>query len=371
MKSSVKIKLGQIEQIKIENILNLANKLAQKLESSDIAGLASENWVGTRGFAKKTYVNQKIAALVDSSPDALDTLNELAVALGNDPNFSTTVLDQIAGKKDNFTKLPVSEGGTGKTSISKDKLLIGNAQGGFSEISKEELKAAIAETLNDVAQNGNFANIDVRFRDKVVVKGIDATEPGGSYFEIDEHTQDVGFLRKYISNRLCVEIALKRETGETTGFALNTRASGKKGILDDDFVTMKQLSDVESTIPTKPSPSVSTIHLVATSNTGLRLNDQSFLFTYDHFWVDTNTQETVFLIDFNTTNCYPSNVWNTYLPDPTAVKGKILTLVKTSIGTSGCNFQLTEFEDISGLPEVSDLDYIRLLSDGAKWLRIG
>jgi hypothetical protein len=39
-----------------------------------------------------------VAALVDSSPTTLDTLNELAAALGNDPNFATTVSQQIGTK---------------------------------------------------------------------------------------------------------------------------------------------------------------------------------------------------------------------------------------------------------------------------------
>ncbi|CDG54578.1 hypothetical protein HALA3H3_790057 [Halomonas sp. A3H3] len=43
-------------------------------------------------------IDAAIAALVDSSPGALDTLNELAAALGDDPNFSTTMLNALAGK---------------------------------------------------------------------------------------------------------------------------------------------------------------------------------------------------------------------------------------------------------------------------------
>jgi hypothetical protein len=45
-----------------------------------------------------TYVDQQITALVDSSPEALNTLNEFAVALGNDPNFATTITNSIANK---------------------------------------------------------------------------------------------------------------------------------------------------------------------------------------------------------------------------------------------------------------------------------
>lgn len=54
--------------------------------------------------ANTAFVQQEIAALVDSSPSALNTLNELAAALGDDANFSTTVNNNIA------TKLPLAGG---------------------------------------------------------------------------------------------------------------------------------------------------------------------------------------------------------------------------------------------------------------------
>lgn len=50
-------------------------------------------------IANTEFVMRAIAALVGSSPEALDTLNELAQALGNDPNFATTVTNALAGKQ--------------------------------------------------------------------------------------------------------------------------------------------------------------------------------------------------------------------------------------------------------------------------------
>ncbi|CAM8465731.1 prophage tail fiber N-terminal domain-containing protein [Escherichia coli] len=50
-------------------------------------------------IASTAYVMAAIAALVNSSPDALNTLNELAAALGNDPNFATTMTNALAGKQ--------------------------------------------------------------------------------------------------------------------------------------------------------------------------------------------------------------------------------------------------------------------------------
>ncbi|MFJ5406275.1 tail fiber protein [Pectobacterium punjabense] len=49
-------------------------------------------------LATTAFVKAAVAALVNGSPAALDTLQELANALGNDPNFSTTVLNALAGK---------------------------------------------------------------------------------------------------------------------------------------------------------------------------------------------------------------------------------------------------------------------------------
>ncbi|HEM6631719.1 TPA: phage tail protein [Citrobacter farmeri] len=51
-------------------------------------------------LANTAFVQAAIAALVASSPAALDTLNELAEALGNDPNFATTMTNALAGKMD-------------------------------------------------------------------------------------------------------------------------------------------------------------------------------------------------------------------------------------------------------------------------------
>ncbi|MGG7447844.1 phage tail protein [Kosakonia oryzendophytica] len=54
----------------------------------------------TTQIASTAFVQAAIAALVGSSSAALDTLNELAKALGNDPNFATTVTNALAGKMD-------------------------------------------------------------------------------------------------------------------------------------------------------------------------------------------------------------------------------------------------------------------------------
>lgn len=72
---------------------------AAKIGVEDSAG----NFVATTVEAALaelvTYVDTQVASLVDSSPATLDTLNELAAALGDDPNFSTTMTNSLAGKQ--------------------------------------------------------------------------------------------------------------------------------------------------------------------------------------------------------------------------------------------------------------------------------
>ena len=61
--------------------------------------------VGSIAKAQKDaqiYADTKIAALVDSAPELLNTLNELAAAIGDDPNFVTTVVNQVASVQANL-----------------------------------------------------------------------------------------------------------------------------------------------------------------------------------------------------------------------------------------------------------------------------
>ena len=60
----------------------------------------TDSELNAKGYQTEAQVAAKVASLVDSAPETLDTLNELAAALGDDPNFATTVTNQIASKQD-------------------------------------------------------------------------------------------------------------------------------------------------------------------------------------------------------------------------------------------------------------------------------
>ena len=53
----------------------------------------------TAQLATTAFVQAAVASLVNAAPTQLDTLNELAAALGNDANFATTITNQLAGKQ--------------------------------------------------------------------------------------------------------------------------------------------------------------------------------------------------------------------------------------------------------------------------------
>lgn len=89
----------------------------EKIKLSDLSasiqntasGTGSLNYNSTTGvftytppdlspYATKQYVADEISDVIDAAPGALDTLNELAAALGDDPNFSTTIATNLATK---------------------------------------------------------------------------------------------------------------------------------------------------------------------------------------------------------------------------------------------------------------------------------
>ncbi|ELS5714825.1 phage tail protein [Escherichia coli] len=86
----------------VKTVMDEANKKAP-LNSPALTGTpttpTARQGTNNTQIANTAFVMAAIAALVDSSPDALNTLNELAAALGNDPNFATTMTNALAGKQ--------------------------------------------------------------------------------------------------------------------------------------------------------------------------------------------------------------------------------------------------------------------------------
>ena len=83
----------------INNALALKAPLASPAMTGTPTAPTAAQTVNNTQIATTEFVKSAIAALVASSPAALDTLNELAAALENDPNFATTVTNALAGKQ--------------------------------------------------------------------------------------------------------------------------------------------------------------------------------------------------------------------------------------------------------------------------------
>ncbi len=94
----------------------------------------------------KPQVDKKVSDLVNSAPETLATLNELASALGNDPNFATTIATQIGNKANSSDVYNKSE---------TDTLL--------SDLAKKSDLATVATTgsYNDLLDKPTSFNVDL------------------------------------------------------------------------------------------------------------------------------------------------------------------------------------------------------------------
>lgn len=95
-------------------------------------------------IATETYVNTQIANLVDTAPTTLDTLNELAAALGDDPNFATTITTQLGLKVNTSSLATVATSGSYNDLTNKPTIFSGS----YNDLSN---KPSLSITLGKVS----------------------------------------------------------------------------------------------------------------------------------------------------------------------------------------------------------------------------
>ena len=139
------------------------------------------------GFATETYVGTQISNLIDSAPGALDTLNELAAALGDDASFSTTITNLINANEahvDNmatltgvakdqtglstFTGSTISDGATIKEALQDLETAVEGAQAGSAVADRTKTETGSANAthfLTFVADDNNSATAETVFTD--------------------------------------------------------------------------------------------------------------------------------------------------------------------------------------------------------------
>ena len=128
--------------------------------------------------ATKAYVDSEVAGLIDSAPGALDTLNELAAAIGDDANFSTTITNSIA------TKLPLAGGTmTGAIAMGNSKITglatptasTDAATKGYIDSTFSETAAAAASATAAAASAASAASSYDQFDDRYL--GSKSSDP--------------------------------------------------------------------------------------------------------------------------------------------------------------------------------------------------
>jgi len=109
--------------------------------------------VDTSTIATRSYVDTEVANLVDSSPSTLDTLNELAAALGDDPNFATTVANDIGEKADKTIDINAGSGLTGGGDLSSNRTISHADTSSVSDVS------ASSNTFVDAVTFDTFGHV--------------------------------------------------------------------------------------------------------------------------------------------------------------------------------------------------------------------
>ena len=145
-------------------VSNISNHLLDEdnMVSNDATKVPSQQSV-------KAYVDTEVSGLVDSAPSTLDTLNELAAALGDDSNFSTTITNSIA------TKLPLA-GGTLTGNLTMENTDAGSAAGPEFVLFRNSASAADADYLGQIKFDGkNDAGQSIVYA-KITGKILDAAD---------------------------------------------------------------------------------------------------------------------------------------------------------------------------------------------------
>jgi len=99
--------------------------------------------------ANKTYVDLQVSNVINGAPGALDTLNELANALGDDANFSTTVTNSIAANAADIVTLQTSTGTSDTALATAQNDIVANT----TAITAEAVTARANEQANTAAIN--------------------------------------------------------------------------------------------------------------------------------------------------------------------------------------------------------------------------
>ena len=125
------------------------------------------------GYATESYVGTQIANVIDSAPGALNTLNELAAALGDDASFSTTITNMINANETHVDNVATLSG------VAKDSTSLGTFTG--STLSDNNtVKAAIQALETAVEAAGSATSLAAVVTDASDLQTLTGVADGNS-----------------------------------------------------------------------------------------------------------------------------------------------------------------------------------------------
>ena len=226
--------------VKFEDGKNLVEKFAE---------------IQARRYATEEYVQQQLNALIDGAPEALNTLKELAAALGDDANFASTMVQELAGKVDKAEgqRLITDEEAAKLAGLQNydDAALAGRvaaleginhddfakAADLASKVDKEEGKVLIAQTeLDRLAGLHNYDDADL-VRRIGVLEGIDHSQ------FLTEHQDISGLATKEEVQAVDAKIGVQAVEGEAP-----VEATGLYKYVDDKVAAVVEIATEQELI---------------------------------------------------------------------------------------------------------------------------
>ena len=226
--------------VKFEDGKNLVEKLAE---------------IQARGYATEEYVQQQLNALIDGAPEALNTLKELAAALGDDANFASTMVQELAKKVDKVegqrlitdeeaAKLAGLQNYDDAALAGRVAALEGIKHDDFAKaadlagkVDKEEGKVLIAQTeLNRLAGLHNYDDADL-VRRIGVLEGIDHSQ------FLTEHQDISGLATKEEVQAVDAKIGVQAVEGEAP-----VEATGLYKYVDDKVAAVVEVATEQELI---------------------------------------------------------------------------------------------------------------------------
>ena len=226
--------------VKFEDGKNLVEKLAE---------------IQARGYATEEYVQQQLNALIDGAPEALNTLKELAAALGDDANFASTMVQELAKKVDKVegqrlitdeeaTKLAELENYDDAALVGRVAALEGINHDDFAKaadlvgkVDKEEGKVLIAQTeLDRLAGLHNYDDADL-VRRIGVLEGIDHSQ------FLTKHQDISGLATKEEVQAVDAKIGVQAVEGEAP-----VEATGLYKYVDDKVAAVVEVATEQELI---------------------------------------------------------------------------------------------------------------------------